>query len=161
MNKTKLITEHLNDAQILAKYKKRTIKFVDYEDLESAAYLGLVKAASRYEEGKPFKPFAASWIIGEIKDCVRKMGWRDRNNFINVVPLEDNYTYQNDNDSKEIVEHLMSIISKPARTMFDWYFRDEKTLKEIGQLLGVSEARVSYLLKKYKEEARKILVNLM
>ena len=68
-----LIIDHMPLANKLAwKYKKIVPSYVDYNDLQSAAYFGLVDAASRYNMEKGcFSSFVFLRIIGEIKDYIK------------------------------------------------------------------------------------------
>jgi hypothetical protein len=53
MNINKLIEENLFLAKKIASDRKKSVpKFVDFEELQSAAYLGLVEAANRFDENR-------------------------------------------------------------------------------------------------------------
>lgn len=78
----KLILDHLDAAKATA--RRLTFRgryFVDYEDLESAAYLGLVKAAREFDALRGFKfiTLASKRMFGSCMDCIRNAmvqdGW--------------------------------------------------------------------------------------
>jgi len=76
---TDLILNNLFFAeQIAASQFKKTPRRIQYDELKSAAYLGLTVAASRYNGTVPFEAFARKRILGEIKDYLRKYYWRNR-----------------------------------------------------------------------------------
>ena len=82
-----LVVTHLGLAEKLAKRRFSTVnKTVQEAELLSAAYVGLVDAASRYDEAKvnvkakrPFRCYATVRIIGEMNDYLRGCNWAPRN----------------------------------------------------------------------------------
>lgn len=70
-----LVLEHRRLARHLAQRYVRTAE--QREDLEQAAYLGLVKAARRYEpqRGIAFTTFAVPTILGEVRRFCRDTRW--------------------------------------------------------------------------------------
>lgn len=57
---------------VTALAKRYQLQGVDWEDLLQSGRLGLVQAAKRYHPDKgSFGSFAAPWILGEIKACLR------------------------------------------------------------------------------------------
>lgn len=83
-----LVLEHLSLAENLASKRYITVnKAVQLGDLLSAAYTGLLDAASRFDLSKshklsksPFKTYARRRISGEINDYLRSCSWGTRNN---------------------------------------------------------------------------------
>lgn len=59
-------------------YFKKTPRSVNYDELKSAAYMGLVKAASKYDGENDFAPYAFCRMSGEIKDYLRSLAWGGR-----------------------------------------------------------------------------------
>lgn len=89
--RNQLILNHMEDANEIASIQfLKTPKCVQFEELQSAAYLGLVNAAQKYKEDKPFKPYASFRIYGEIKDYLRSLSWGSRRNRIKMVNYEEN-----------------------------------------------------------------------
>lgn len=91
--KNKLIIENLVFANKLASIFKRKIHFVNYDELQSAAYLGLVEAADNFdlEKGVSFESFAKFRIIGAIKDYLREISWGSRRFPLSVSQLAMDY----------------------------------------------------------------------
>jgi DNA-directed RNA polymerase specialized sigma subunit len=74
-----LVLSHLPLAASMARQKScRTHSKVTYDELQSAAFLGLVKYASRFENGE-FRPQMR--IMGEMKDYLRSIGWGPKGRF--------------------------------------------------------------------------------
>jgi len=67
----RLVVEHLGLAEAIA--NRYRVPSVDWRDLRQVAYLGLVKAARRYdpERGNPFASLAVPTVSGEIKRYLR------------------------------------------------------------------------------------------
>jgi len=80
MNKTELITLNINFANKIAAHKKSRISCVHFEELQSAAFLGLVEAANGYDSEKNncFLAYAYIRINGAIKDYLREIRWGSR-----------------------------------------------------------------------------------
>ncbi len=72
MHRDDLIRGHLRVAKLIARRLAYTLRG-DYEEFESAAYLGLVEAASRYDPAKNdnFERWADTRIRGAIYDYLR------------------------------------------------------------------------------------------
>jgi len=85
----KLITENLLFADAQAAIFKRKLPFVGYDEFQSAAYLGLVEAANRFDPSRDtsFKSFAYVRIIGAIKDYLREISWGSRRFIQTMSPL--------------------------------------------------------------------------
>jgi RNA polymerase sigma factor (sigma-70 family) len=86
-----LITENITFANILAAKKKSRIRSVSYEELQSAAYLGLVEAANNYDPDYnfiAFKSFAFVRINGAMKDYLRELRWGTRRRPVSMSSLE-------------------------------------------------------------------------
>ena len=76
-----LITKHQGSAVMLARAICSTLpSFVDREELEGAALLGLVQAADRYDpaQNDDFRLYAAPRVRGAIKDALRRLDWMPR-----------------------------------------------------------------------------------
>src|SRR5437773_389744 len=70
-----LVLSHLALARSIAgRYKGRGLSL---EDLEQVAYLGLVKAASRFdrERGTAFSTYATATVTGELRRHFRDSRW--------------------------------------------------------------------------------------
>ena len=68
-----LILNNISLAEKIAKSKKRKLSHISYDELKSAAYLGLVEAANNYNssENDNFPAFAVWRIIGAVRDYLR------------------------------------------------------------------------------------------
>lgn len=90
-NIRQLVLSNIKLANTAAANKKRFLSNVYYEDLQSAAYLGLVEAANKFDDQKNdcFQVFALWRINGAIKDYLRELNWGSRRNPVFMCDLEN------------------------------------------------------------------------
>lgn len=162
-----LVEQYVPLANKLAYQKKKTLpNFIDIEELKSAAYLGLVEAASRFDPsvGVVFSTFAYPRIFGAIHDYLREQGWLKKGTeSVTMLSLDapcgddseatvwrDTIEAKAEDDIEESFEVITLNLDHQARTVLKHYFIDEYSMKEVGDMFGVSESRISQLIKQYK-----------
>lgn len=149
-----LINSHISLAKNLAKKKKRnTRRSIYYEELESAAFAGLVDAALRHEKSKgPFGQYATWRINGEMEDYIRELSW-SRYTPVKINRIDRTYSCEEEQDNRfdEILKFLPSL----GKQMFKWYYQDGLTFKEIGKRINASESSVSLQMKDFRNSLRK------
>jgi RNA polymerase sigma factor for flagellar operon FliA len=154
-----LVVDFMPFAEKLARQKSQnTPKFIEFDELRSAAYYGLIKAVDKFnpELDVSFSTYAYIRIVGAMKDWLRQLSWGGRTNFVKLASLDD----ENENgecladmipdeeeiyspDFFDVVTRNMDDMSK--RIVIMYYIRD-LTLKQIGAELGVSESRVCQIM---------------
>ncbi|MHA2380687.1 MAG: sigma-70 family RNA polymerase sigma factor, partial [Candidatus Thorarchaeota archaeon] len=160
-----LVEQYVPMANKLAHKKKRTLpRFVDVEELKSAAYMGLVEAASRYkpEMGVAFSTFAYPRVSGAIYDYLRQEsgGKREASVLSMDEPVEEECSLKNllearpERNNDEFLEAVSLDLGPQAREVLRHYFIDAYSMKEVGDKFGVSESRISQLIKQYKSRIR-------
>ena len=143
------------------KKKKRAVgKSIYDEELQSAAYRGLVDAANRYNlrNKVPFPNYAAIRILGEMDEYVRELTWGGRYNHVNVAPLSPHgYAYLDDQEpsAEQIATEVLRRLPQKGRQIFRWHYCDGMSMKEIGENLHLSESMVSKLVKRYIRSVEK------
>ncbi len=162
-----LVEQYVPLANKLAYERKRNLpKFIDVEELKSAAYMGLVEAATRFDQelGVAFSTFAYPRIFGAIQDYLREQGWMKRGNKAPMLSLdstesEDSVCLKDTIQAKpqqSNAEDLFEIITLKfddnAKSVLRHYFIDDCSMKEVGEKFGVSESRISQLIKQYKRQ---------
>ncbi len=160
-----LVEQYVPLANKLAYQKKKSLpKFIDVEDLKSAAYMGLVEAATRYDESKgvAFSTFAYPRIFGEIHDYLRKQGWIKRCDLTPMISLDSACCGEEDcvlkdtiagkpaDNTEECFEVITFNLDHQAKAVLRHYFIDDYSMKEVGEKFGISESRISQLVKRYK-----------
>lgn len=164
-----LVEQYVPWANKLANRKKKSLpKFIDLEEVKSAAYLGLVEAASRYkpELNVEFTTFSYPRIWGAIHDYLREQGWMKRGEYQQMLSLDvPNTESENGNlsdmieakpqdDTEECFEVITLKLGYQAKEVLRHYFIDEYSMKEVGDKFGVSESRISQLIKTYKSQIK-------
>ena len=159
-----LVEQYIPLANKLAYQKKRTLpNFIDVEELKSAAYMGLCEAASRFkpELNVAFSTFAYPRIFGAIHDYLREQGWGKKTDPHNAVSLDshcddsecsmvDTLEAKVERNDEEFLEVVSQDLDDQASQVLRYYFIDEYSMKEVGEKFGVSESRISQLIKRYK-----------
>ncbi len=157
MDREKLIIDNMSLADSLAYQKKKHLPpFVDIDEIKSAAYMGLVDAAIKFDDKiGVFQNYACFRIRGAIADYLREISWGKRGQ--NYVPasIDDG-----------LKDTLVSIRQSPynvvkqiaptdkAGEILQKYFFDRYSLKEIAQEYHVSESRICQMLSAYKTKIR-------
>jgi RNA polymerase sigma factor (sigma-70 family) len=144
-----LITTHLPLANKLAWTQKRRVPYtVSFDELQSAAYMGLVLAAKKFNPSRniPFIHFASFRINGEIKDYLR--GQKDR---LEPKVLCEEVSV---NESDDFFDDLIFCLNPLGKKIITSYYKDGLSMKAIGTLVGVTEGRVSQLIKSYLEQIK-------
>ena len=164
MEQQALVEKYMPLANKLAYKKKKVLpRHVDFEELQSAAYLGLVEAASRYDvnKGVAFSTYAVPRIFGAIHDYLRQQGWGKRGEYLTVHSLDSSIDddcclkdtvelrpERNDGEFLECISHILE--DEDSKKILQYYFIDEFSMKEVGEKFGISESRISQIFKKYK-----------
>jgi len=98
-------------------------------------------------------------ILGIDIEKVRKARVADE--IYTVMPIEEQLNFYDDVSKKveedELIEHITRILSKLPQNeqlVIQLYYFEEMSLKEIAEILGVSESRVSQIHKKVIKKIR-------
>ena len=144
-NTTTLILSNLNLAQKIAKSKKKSLPHISFDELESAAYMGLVEAANNYNPNKNdnFSAYAVFRIIGAVKDYLRELSWGKRTENIKMSCVYEKEVSCKENISfEEIIEKLPCV----NKNVLKLYYVEGLKIKEIASDMKVHQSRVSQIL---------------
>lgn len=164
-----LINTHMSLAnRIAGKEKKKLPPKVTYDEVQSAAYLGLVQAAKKYdpENDASFETFASFRIIGAIKDYLREIGWGPRNERRSIASLDattpdgiclaDTLEARAETEEGDIFEKCSTCLSPLARQALKLYYLDGLKMKEVAHRLSLTESRISQIVSESKRELRTV-----
>lgn len=161
-----LVEQHVLFADKLAAQKKKMLpKFIDIEEIKSAAYMGLVEAANRYNPniGVKFTTFSYPRIFGAIHDYLREQKWVKSNDCKKMYSLDFSYEYENlhqsissdpSNKIDELFEEITFNLNDQSKQIMKSYFICDNSMKEVGEQFGISESRVSQIIKKCKDSIK-------
>lgn len=147
-NNQQLVIDNMDLAQRMARKKSRKLSHVAYEDLESAAYFGLVDAASKYvpEQNDNFSAYASVRIAGAMCDYLRELQWGTQSSPVKAEIYEDQVAVSDDQGVGELMAKITAILPDSGRTVVVQYYTEEKKMREIAADIGVNESRVSQVL---------------
>jgi RNA polymerase sigma factor (sigma-70 family) len=149
----KLVIDHLRLAKAIAFRRKRTIpNQVTLEELQSAAYMGLVDASKRYDGVQPFSVFARPRIEGAITDYLRELRWGSRRSPVHATELQDSGKEVEGFD--DLFEVVGQSTNSRVKNILKWHFIEGETQTEIATKLGVTRASVNQTIKGFAKNAR-------
>lgn len=160
ITKHALIERYMPFAVKLAYKKKRTLpSYIDIEELQSAAYFGLVEAASRYDANRgAFTTFAFPRINGAINDYLRSLGINKPLSLDfskeDEGCLADTLEAKTESNFEETLELVTQDLGEEARVMLRCYYVDELSMKEVGLRFGITEGRVSQIFSSYRKQVQ-------
>jgi|GEM_PF-1939511 len=161
-----LVVSHLSLAHKLARFAKKKASFLNYDELKSAAYLGLSEAALKFDcnLGISFEIFASYRVFGAIKDYMRELSWGSRNNPVKAESFEsqEELTYNDKVEEKvDVFEKITDPLPSINKKILRLHYVEEVKIKDIADGMGVHESRVSQILsasrnnlRQYWEEAK-------
>jgi RNA polymerase sigma factor (sigma-70 family) len=146
-----LIMDHVSLAEKIAKSRKKKLTQVSYDELRSAAYLGLVEAASNYnpQENDCFPAYAVWRIIGAVRDYLRELSWGPRSNPVKMAEVfvyEEHIFDRQDVDRAGFFEDVIRQLPTVNKTVLKLYYQEGMKIKDIASDLGVHQSRVSQIL---------------
>jgi RNA polymerase sigma factor (sigma-70 family) len=168
----RLFNEHLPLAQKLAKFKHAKLSStVELGDVEIYAQTGLLDAIVKFSKdlGASFPHFAEKKINWAILDGLREdYSWLGRKH--NDIKFHSESGFGSDDEAHSPFESLQSGEVDPAqqaeendilkkrlrflgaadRQLYYWWRRDQKNNKEIAELVGLTESRISQLIERMK-----------
>lgn len=160
LERTTFILENISLAEKIAKSRKKKLSQVSYDELKSAAYLGLVEAANKYDpqENDNFPAYAVWRIVGAVRDYLRELSWGSRSNPIKISQVfiyEEELFYQ-EIENKGFFEDVIRQLPSTNKTVLGLYYLEGMKIKEIAQDMSVHESRISQILTDSKVRLRKI-----
>lgn len=146
-----LVLDHVSLAEKIAKSRKKKLTQVSYDELKSAAYLGLVEAAAHYnpQENDCFPAYAVWRIIGAVRDYLRELSWGPRSSPVKMVEI---FLYEEHIFCQKIAcravsfEDVIKQLPTMNKTVLKLYYQEEMKIKDIASDLDVHQSRVSQIL---------------
>jgi len=153
-----LVITHLSLAKKLARCAKKKASFLNYDELEAAAYMGLSEAALKYnsEYDCSFETYASCRISGAIKDYMRELSWGSRHNPVQTESFETHELAYNEKTEEkgDVFEKITEPLSSINKKVLRLHYMEEFKIKEIATGMGVHESRVSQILSASRSNLR-------
>ncbi len=146
--------DHLRSLDIVSRNNRRLIKAIDVEISKHLTEEG-IEPDDKYLANK----------LGETQDKIREA--RAASEITASVPLNEQIIHQNGQSVEEkiekdqMIEAIKSIVvdlNQREQTIIQLYYFEELNLKEISEILDISESRISQLHKKLMKQIRDRLV---
>ena len=148
-----IILTNVKLAEKIAKIVQNKYKHLSFDELLSAAYMGLVQAANSYkpEKNQKFQYFALKRIYGAIKDYSKELFFFSKINRSNEEP-NVGHTYNEKKD--DLFIHLTSCLNNSEKqVVYKYYFIGDNT-REIGESLELNQSRISQILSNAENKMR-------
>ena len=156
-----LIMDHVSLAERIAKSKKKKLSQVSYDELKSAAYLGLVEAANNYDpqENDCFAAYVVWRIIGAVRDYLREISWGPRSKPVRMAEVfvyEEHLFDQQIVDKTGFFEEVIRQLPTVNKTVLRLYYQEGMKIKDIASDMSVHQSRVSQILSDSRSRLRNI-----
>lgn len=174
------VEDHLGLARLIAhKYYNVVKSKYSYDEIESTAYMGLIRAANNFDESKGFKfsSYAIPTIAGEIKRMIRDDKWYFPKRFtpntiisLNVIiedtngiemqdTLEDECSTEENLVNSIFVSELFNLLTDHEREVMYLYFYKDKTQCDIAKIENISQVQVSRVINRSLKKMKAIMLN--
>ena len=154
-----LVLENLPLARRIASSRKKKLSHIHFEELESAAYLGLVEAADRYDPSAndSFPAFAAFRVVGAVQDYLRELSWGSRSRPVRVKDIavcDEKASEETIYNDDGFFDRLTKDLRGDDKAVLRKYYLENRKIKDIATQLGVHESRVSQIISAARQRLR-------
>jgi RNA polymerase sigma factor (sigma-70 family) len=166
--------------EVLDKYKDQIAKTVRWyvgglpshiakseaDDLLSEAKIAFVETLKTWDPRKgSLWPYVSVRLKGAMQDYLRKRGSDPVTGIYEFITSAANIymafnresIVQEESDASITVEGAMKHLSEPEKKVIQGYYNHDKTFKEIGKEINLSESQVSRIAKTATEKMKKAL----
>lgn len=174
------VEEHLGLARKVAfEYYRRSQEKYTYDELESTAYMGLIKAVNNFDESKGFKfsTYAIPTIKGEVQRMFREDKWYfvrrgvpqemlsvnfvidPANNIEMQDILEDQEDVEENSINSVLVSELFKLLTKREKQVMYLYYYMDLSQSEISKNTGISQPHVSRIIINSLKKMRAVMID--
>ena len=154
--RNRLVERHLFLVVPVARRVQRSLpRWIEFDELLADGALGLLHAAIRFDRtrGVPFARFAARYVRGAMIDAARR---RRRAPLplpkCDAIGVDMRFAQAADRlDARAMLDRLPD---DRRRRVVAMYFLDQLTMKQVARKLGVSEPRISQLIRRNLDTLR-------
>lgn len=175
IEKEHLIGENLSVARRIGRVYYAKFRFVDFEELQSVAYLGLVRAAHYYRSGKgaQFQTFAERTIkhtilcyVDYVSPNKFKTRAQKKHTLVsldvlkkypdkNLTPAEIAELTEYHQCNKRLVAKLLGVLTVRELQIIELYYFHELSYEEIAQTLKIKKPTIGGHCQKARDKMRR------
>lgn len=153
-----LIVNHMSYAERLASIQYRKVpKSIQWDELRSAAYMGLVDAANKYDGEQDFVCYSRWRIVGEMQDYLKSRPLWGRSKLCKIHFFEEDYDSAAEpepDNFNEFFDDLTSGLKSTVKRVLYFYYAEDFTLRQIAERMDTSQTRVHQILQGGIQELR-------
>lgn len=171
LERNKIVEKHLGLVGKVVKKYSDTYSYLEYDDAFSIGCIGLIKAVETFDQYKGFKfsSYAGKCIANEVGMYLRS-NKHDKNP--DKMNLESPITSQDDGGEEITIvdvlgedvdfisgiylEELKSVLKPREKIVFELYFEHDLTQYTIAEMLNITQATVSRIIKRMITKYKKI-----
>ena len=148
----RLIEDNIGYARWVAHRWAESQQVLDYDELESLAFLGLTKAAASYDASKntKFSTYAKIVIENAFKNALKKEKQRTETTVSYIDDMEIN-SYETD-ESVLIRQILEDVLTDEEKEIISLAYEHGFSQREIAIKKGVSQTKINSVIRKAKEK---------
>ncbi|MGE4170359.1 MAG: sigma-70 family RNA polymerase sigma factor [Candidatus Margulisiibacteriota bacterium] len=156
--------------QIVRRYARFLPSFVsdsEGDDLQTVAQLEFIEAFKVWvpEKSPDIWPLAQMRMIGAMKDHIRYISKSDPSRFYDWITdaayvftmVNKRADFEQEIETGDQLSQAMQTLTDRERLVVVTHTKDDKTFKQIGDELGISESQISRIYKKALEKMKKRL----
>ena len=154
-----LINNNLQFAKTLARIKRKSCKIASLEELEAAAYFGLVQAAKSFDPAKSpdFRGFASRRIFGAMSDYLIEISPGTKSKRMKSSLLPDSLEARPEASGKtEVFDVIIAPLPQRTQVILRRAFIHEDTLTQRSKVVGLHESRISQIITEARNTLRGI-----
>jgi RNA polymerase sigma factor (sigma-70 family) len=144
----------------------RHVAKAESDDLLSEAKIAFVDTLKSWDPRKgPLWAYVSLRLKGAMQDYLRKRGSDPVTGMYEFITSAANIymafnresIVQEESDASITVEGAMKVLSNTEKSVIQGYYNHDKTFKEIGKEINLSESQVSRIAKTATEKMKKVL----
>lgn len=150
-----------------SRYLPRFVAESETDDLRTLAQLEFLETVKVWdpEKNDAVWPLARTRMIGAMKDHIRYLTKSDPTRMYDWIvdaahmyqTVSDRGDFENQIETGVQLREAMKVLDARERALVIAHTKQDKTFKEIGEKIGVSESQASRIYKKSLEKLKKVL----
>lgn len=154
-----VMKEYTNYVYVIIKNKAISFKAEDVEEIISDVFLTLWHNQQKLDEKKDLAPYIAGITKNLIKKKFRgQKNWENFEDYEEKLLMAENIdVYSECDEQNEILLQELDKMKQEEQTIFLLFYYQGKKIREISQILKISESKVKMKLSRTRKKLIKIL----